>query len=52
MSAAIICLLPSLLGVAFSRYLIMVYPPFIIIAAKVISLVFREFNQQMLEKDF
>lgn len=49
--ASILCLLPSLLGVAFSRYLIMVYPPFIIVSAKVMSLIVHEFNQQMLEKD-
>ena len=50
LSAATVCLLPSILGVSFSRYLIMVYPPFIIVSAKVFRLIFNEFNQQMNEK--
>lgn len=47
LSAAIICLVPNLIGVAFTRYLIMVYPPFIIISAKVFSLIINEFKIQI-----
>ncbi|KGG00261.1 MULTISPECIES: hypothetical protein [Prochlorococcus] len=45
--AALVCLAPNLLGVAFARYLIMVYPPFIIISAKVFGLLLNELNYQM-----
>ena len=44
--AALFCLSPSLLGVALTRYLIMVYPPLIIISAKTFGLIISEFNKQ------
>ena len=47
---ALLCLFPSLLGFAFTRYLIMVYPPFIIISAKVFSLIIDEFTHNMRKK--
>ena len=40
--ASILVLLPSLIGAAFTRYLIMVYPPFIICCASTINLFFEE----------
>ena len=51
LGASILCLVPNLLGVAFTRYLIMVYPPFIIISAKVFGLILNEFNSQI-QKNF
>jgi len=45
--AALICLAPSLLGVALTRYLMMVYPPIIIISAKTFGLIISEFNNQI-----
>ena len=49
--AAFLSLAPSLLGVAMSRYLIMVYPPIIIISAKTFGLMIDEFiNQNSLKK--
>ena len=47
LGAALFCLAPNLLGVSFTRYLIMVYPPFIIISAKVFGLILNELNYQM-----
>ena len=44
--AALICLAPSLIGVALTRYLFMVYPPLIIISAKTFGLITNEFNNQ------
>lgn len=44
--ASLFCLAPSLLGVAFTRYLIMVYPPLIIISAKTFGLIISEFKKQ------
>ena len=48
--AALFCLAPSLIGVAFSRYLIMYYPPFIILSAKVFGLIVDEFKYQSTKK--
>ena len=44
--ASFLSLAPSLLGVAMSRYLIMVYPPIIIISAKTFELIINEFKIQ------
>ncbi|KGF91716.1 MULTISPECIES: hypothetical protein [Prochlorococcus] len=44
--AAILCLGPNLLGVAFTRYLIMIYPPLIIISAKTFGLILNELKNQ------
>ena len=44
--AAFSCLAPSLMGVAISRYLIMVYPPLIILSAKTFGIIIDEFNSQ------
>ena len=44
--AAFSCLAPSLMGVAISRYLIMVYPPIIIISAKTFGIILDEFKSQ------
>lgn len=44
--AALTCLAPSLLGVAMSRYLFMVYPPILILAAKTIGIIIDEFKNQ------
>ena len=44
--ASFVSLAPSLLGVAMSRYLIMVYPPIIIISAKTFGLIIDEFRKQ------
>ena len=40
--SAFIIISPSLIGVAFSRYLLMVYPPVIICAAKTIDLLLKD----------
>ena len=45
--AALSCLAPNLLGVAFTRYLIMIYPPIIIISAKTFGIIIDEFNNQI-----
>ena len=44
--AAFSCLAPSLMGVAITRYLIMVYPPLIIVSAKTFGIIIDEFNSQ------
>lgn len=44
---SVACLAPSLLGVAMSRYLIMVYPPLIIISAKTFGIFIDELKKQM-----
>ncbi len=49
---AFICLAPSLLGVAMSRYLIMVYPPILIISAKTFGIIIDEFLNQKNLKNF
>jgi len=45
--AAFLCLIPSFIGFPLARYLIMVYPPFIIISAKVFGSIIDEYNHQM-----
>ena len=50
--AALFSLSPSLLGVAMSRYLIMVYPPIIIISAKTFGLMIDEWINQNSFKKF
>lgn len=50
--ASFLSLTPSLLGVAMSRYLIMVYPPIIIISAKTFGLIIDEFRNQNNLKEF
>ena len=44
--ASLLCLIPNLLGVAFTRYLIMVYPPFIILASGVFAILLNAFEEQ------
>ncbi len=44
--AAFSCLAPSLMGVALTRYLIMVYPPLIILSAKTFGILIDEFKSQ------
>ena len=44
--ASLLCLIPNLLGVAFTRYLIMVYPPFIILGSSVFSILLNTFKEQ------
>ena len=44
--ASLFCLLPNLIGVAFTRYLIMVYPPFIILSAGVFAILLNAFDEQ------
>ena len=44
--ASLFCLMPNLIGVAFTRYLIMVYPPFIILSSGIISILFNAFYEE------
>ena len=44
--ASFLCLIPNLLGVAFTRYLIMIYPPFIMLAAAVFAILLNALEEQ------
>tara|TARA_B100000212_G_scaffold68778_1_gene48133 strand:- start:4410 stop:5594 length:1185 start_codon:yes stop_codon:yes gene_type:complete len=44
--ASLFCLIPNLIGVSFSRYLVMVYPPFIILASGVIAILLNAVEEQ------
>ncbi|MBO8232824.1 hypothetical protein CU311_08960 [Prochlorococcus marinus str. MU1402] len=44
--ASLLCLVPNLLGVAFTRYLIMISPPFIILASGVSAILINAFEDQ------
>ena len=44
--ASLFCLIPNLVGVAFTRYLIMVYPPFIILSSGIFSILLNAFDEQ------
>ena len=44
--ASLFCLIPNLIGVAFTRYLIMVYPPLILLSAGVFAILLNAFEKQ------